>query len=215
LIKLFDRLNSKQDIDIDDFFFKADNIAWSALIPANFEFVKPGKQEVEPRHVCELIEFKIAPTPSSLGENFLFKHKASYLWTLELEDPHTSKRKIVTEQRTNEPRVVQYAPTPGTYYMKVTLEHNGVPAEHPPAPFGPFEIDKSREYRLLSVFRFTETAALAIAALFALITGMGTYYVGKPAFGSITDYITLFIWGAGVDQAKSFLQQLGKTSATG
>jgi hypothetical protein len=50
--------------------------------------------------------------------------------------------------------------------------------------------------------------------LFASVTGLATYYFGKYAFGSVSDYIALLGWGAGVGQTKNFIQQLGKTSGT-
>ena len=145
-----------------------------------------------------------------LGNNFLFKHKATYVWTL-VWDGKTSK--TVTEQRTNEPRVIQYAPQPGQYCMTVTLECGGITASNR-VDSEPFTIKESSEYGVLSIFRFTEMAALGIATLFAVVSGLATYYFGEAAFGSITDYVSLFVWGAGVDQTKNFLQQLGKMSGT-
>ena len=212
LKRLFDLLHDKPQIDIEDFFDEADDIMWSRLVPADFKFIKPAVKELEPRRAYELIEFEIAPEHPRLGNNFLFKHKATYVWTLEV--PDGDKRKTVTEQRTNEPRVVQYAPKPGEYYMTVSLEHKGGPADKR-VHSKPLTIIRSSEYGYLSIFRFTEMAALGIATLFAMITGLATYYFGKAAFGSITDYVSLFVWGAGVDQAKNFVQQLGKTSGTG
>ena len=37
----------------------------------------------------------------------------------------------------------------------------------------------------------------------------------KPVFvGSLQDYLTLFVWGASIDQGKNFLQSLGAYAAT-
>jgi hypothetical protein len=206
---LFDMMNNNPKISLEDFFYKADTIAWAALRPADFEFENGDMQEVEQ---YELREFKIRPAKPKLGENFLFKHKLTYIWALQLVDGSRDS-KTVTEQRTNEPRVVQYAPKLGQYRMKVTLENEGERAKVSPSLV--FTVKKSSDYGPQSILRFTDVAALGIATLFALITGLATYYFGKPAFGSITDYVSLFVWGAGVDQTKNFLQQLGKTSGTG
>jgi hypothetical protein len=52
--------------------------------------------------------------------------------------------------------------------------------------------------------------ALGIAALLAVVSGFATFYFPNPAFGTLGDYAALFIWGAGVDQTKNFLQNLSK-----
>jgi len=76
-------------------------------------------------------------------------------------------------------------------------------------------IRRSREYGWLSAFRVNEVIAVVIAALAATLSGLMTYYLNKPAFGSLGDYITLFIWGAGVDQTKNFIQNLERTPDKG
>ena len=43
----------------------------------------------------------------------------------------------------------------------------------------------------------------------AAISGLGTMYIGKPTFGGLASYITLFLWGAAIDQTKNFAQHLG------
>jgi hypothetical protein len=212
LKQLLELLDRSPGVALEDFFRQADGIAWSRLAPAELSFVKPARKELEPRRAYELIEFEIEPQNPTDGKNFLFKHKATYVWTLQLLQG--SDATTVTEQRTNEPRVVQYAPRPGQYCMTVRMEHDGRKADKA-AAFGPFTIARSSEYGVASIFRFTEVAALGIATVFAVVTGLATYYFGKAAFGSITDYVTLFVWGAGIDQAKNFLQQLGKASGNG
>jgi hypothetical protein len=78
-------------------------------------------------------------------------------------------------------------------------------------PAGSIAVDvkEASEYGWLPAFRFADLMALGIAAMFAIISGLGTYYFTAPAFGSVTDYVTLFLWGAGIDQTKNFLQHLG------
>ncbi len=54
-----------------------------------------------------------------------------------------------------------------------------------------------------------------LAAIIAIVTGLSMFYYNSPTFGSYKDYISLFLWGAGVDQGKNFLQAMQTYSAPG
>jgi hypothetical protein len=49
----------------------------------------------------------------------------------------------------------------------------------------------------------TEIIPLVFAMVIALVTGVSSLYAGNAAFGSLGDYVALFLLGAGVDQAKN------------
>ena len=55
----------------------------------------------------------------------------------------------------------------------------------------------------------------AIAAGLAVVTGLSMFYFKGSTWGSYQDYLSLFLWGAGVDQGKTFLQSLQASSTTG
>ena len=59
LAQLFNLLQTRQQIDMEDSFAEADKIAWSSLVPAVFKFISPVKRELEPRRAYELIEFEM------------------------------------------------------------------------------------------------------------------------------------------------------------
>ena len=59
----------------------------------------------------------------------------------------------------------------------------------------------------------TEYAAIAAAALFAVITAMGTQY--DSTFGTMTQYFAMFIWAAGAGTGGNLFSQLGTSSAPG
>jgi len=63
------------------------------------------------------------------------------------------------------------------------------------------------------ITEWTEYAAIALAALFAIITAMGAQY--DSTFGSFTQYVTMFIWAAGAGTGGNLFSQLGTTSAPG
>lgn len=205
---LGDLLEGKPDMADEAFFAAADAAAWAQLESATFRFAAPAINAVEPRPAYELIRFEIVPEDGRLGDNFLFKHGLTYRWSLTLDDG-TGPRDL-TQETTTEPRIVQYAPKPGKLSVKVDPSFGGrlaaKPIHLPSLPIG-----GSSDYGWQSVFKWADVAALAIAILFASITGLTTYYFSNHAFGTISDYVALFVWGAGVDQTKNFIQQLGRT----
>ncbi len=51
----------------------------------------------------------------------------------------------------------------------------------------------------------------AIALVLASLTGLLVFYVGKPFFGSLSDYLLALLWGFGIDQSvRGFAGVLGK-----
>jgi hypothetical protein len=188
---------------------KADDLAWSALEKGLFKFTAPDTNHVESPEAYQLIQFEVEPLDAKLGKNYLFKHNLVYEWSflLRTEGGQTIP---LSQPRTNEPRVVQFVPAPGTLYVSVTLWHGAKPS--PRTDREPLTIGKSSEFGWRGAFRFNELTALGIGTLFAIVSGLATFYIGKPAFGTAGDYIALFLWGAGVDQTKNFLQNLERTS---
>jgi len=56
-------------------------------------------------------------------------------------------------------------------------------------------------------FRIDERSTVtswALAALVALATGLSTLYFKGTSWGSFQDYVTMFLWGVGVDQGLAF-----------
>jgi hypothetical protein len=53
-----------------------------------------------------------------------------------------------------------------------------------------------------------------LAAIVAIVTGLSTFYFKNPVFGSLQDYLSLFLWGTAVDQTKNALQILQSYSAS-
>jgi hypothetical protein len=111
---------------------------------------------------------------------------------------------------TKEPRLFQYVPRKGKLHVSIQLFYNN--DDTPVVSMGDvLEVEKSKDFGWIRSFRFVEITALAIATLFAVISGLQIYYIGKPDFGSLVNYVNLFIWGAAVDQGKNFVQLLAQS----
>ncbi len=193
-------LKQPPDISLEAFFEAADQEVWKQLQEAQFQFKQPKVNEVVPRHKHELIRFEIEPS-GSMGKSFLFKHGLRYDWSLWLNGSQ------LTQETTSEPRIVQYAPRAGTLSVNVTMLYKNARAKNN-AALPALRIGESSDYGFSSLFRLADLGALAVSFVFAMVTGLTTYYFDNQSFGSVSDYVALFVWGAGVDQTKNFVQYL-------
>jgi hypothetical protein len=60
---------------------------------------------------------------------------------------------------------------------------------------------------------FSEWATIVIAAGFAMATAMGSLY--DYTFGTLSQYVTLFLWAAGAGTGGNMFKQLGTASTPG
>jgi hypothetical protein len=109
--------------------------------------------------------------------------------------------------------VVAYFHRRGKTTVSVKLGYNKdedakVVAESP----GP-TIKASSDFQPYNILAWTEFTSWVIAALVAIATGLTMFYFKGTYWGTIQDYLTLFLWGIGVDQGKNFLQALQTYSA--
>jgi len=217
--KLIEMLKEDPWPSVEDFWVKADEMTWGKIERAcednEIEFTSPHINEIQPICKFQLIQFNIFPKNKALGNNYLFKKGLEYLWTLDIERKKLFGKvevKRLTDPRTNEPRLVQYVPVRGKLKVTVELRRNGIPAKEKIRRAHPLIIKGSEDFGFLGAFSTAEVTALAIAALFAIVSGLAAFYISNLTFGSIDDYFKLFIWGAGVDLGKNFIQQLQLTS---
>ena len=158
-------------------------------------------------HADEIVEMNLESDASGAETLRILHHPLRVLWRIE------PKNGQVRTTETDGLTLVQYFPSSGVVDIKATLRWAGdeIPINTPlhiqvdPNP-------KSRKRTMLSR-DLTEYAAIAAAALFAIITAMGTQY--DSTFGTMTQYFAMFIWAAGAGTGGNLFSQLGTTSAPG
>jgi hypothetical protein len=70
------------------------------------------------------------------------------------------------------------------------------------------------DYRLRQMFTdWTQYAAIAVAIVFSAATALATLY--DSTFGSLTQYLGLFVWAAGAGTGGNLFNQLGTTTTAG
>jgi len=156
----------------------------------------------------------LAPGEPELIETYLMQKKLIYSWTIEIETQKTSKlssgsqvtRSIVLEVESTEPQVAQYSPEPGKLKAAVRIKYQGRDGEGASIK-EPITIIKSNDFRVWQIFETADVLSFILVMLMSIVTGIGLYAL-TPTFGSFKEYLTLFTWGAGLDQGKNFIQSL-------
>jgi hypothetical protein len=203
--------------DIDDtalkaMFTLADDQAWKRLKESSPEIVTPTFTGPDPPQAYEPLRFELQVVDdSALNGTYIFQHGLQFHWTFTLEyKSGAPPQSFSLTPVSTEPRVVQYGPRPGQLTAKVQVKRDDDSFEVPAngAPQKALSTAPSSEFGAFSGLAEVGIVSLIMAALIAVVTGLSTFYFKGPTFGSFQDYLSLFLWGAGVDQGKNFLQVL-------
>jgi hypothetical protein len=173
---------------------------------------------LDPPEAYEIVSFQVdTPNKPFLRDTYLMQKKLTYRWTITIYDKVKTGQNVEAKERGKlevvslQPRVAQYSPYPGQMRASVKIEYEG--EKGPSADSEPVPITETTDFSVFSRYEMTDFYAFGLAAAVSIVSGL-TLYVLKPTFvGSLQDYLTLFTWGASVDQGKNFLQSLGAYSA--
>jgi len=195
--------------DIYTFFEKADGSLWQRIKGKALTIRLPNTNGLE---AYQILPFSVETEDSAIKRSYLFRHKIEYKWKFEL--PKSWGREIPPlEPSSLGPSVSQYFPRPGKIKVSAKLVYGndkngkGVTADKD------LSISVSSDFRGYKILAWTEVASWLIAVIVAIATGLFMFYYKNPSWGTHQDYLTLFLWGIGVDQGKNFLQALQAYSA--
>jgi hypothetical protein len=200
---------------LEDLFKLADQRAWDRIKeaskdPESVRIIPPQEDEEDSIQAYAPLTFGVeALKDSSLNDTYLFQYGLSYRWRFELD--HKGGKLILAPVSAG-PRVVQYMPKPGSVTVTVRIVRDGDSVELHGAE--PLKVDKSEEFSIGRAFERVEYLSFGLAGLAAMVSGLTIYYAKSQIFGSLEDYLSLFVWGAGVDQGKNLLQALQVYSPT-
>jgi hypothetical protein len=166
--------------------------------------LESGSQEIPQTY--EALEIKLVPRVEGLEEWRLRFHPLRVGWRIQA--PGASIRTTETDGFT----LVQYFPSEGEVEVTASLRWAG---EEIPLPSLKFEVRANPDYRKRGVFEteWAEVAVIAAAIFFAIITAIGLQY--DSTFGSLSQYLALFVWAAGAGTGGNLFSQLGQSSAPG
>jgi hypothetical protein len=178
---------------------------------------------LDSREAYEAVTFRVeTPGMPFLRDTYLMKRKLTYRWIITVYDARFWRRprKIGTlKVVSSEPKIAQYSPVRGQMAAKVEITYEG--REGPGFTEGeevrtndPVKIVESTDFGIFAKYEMADLIAFGLAAAASIASGVALYAF-KPEFvGSLQDYLTLFTWGASLDQGKNFLQSLGAYAGT-
>jgi hypothetical protein len=219
-----------RDLTLEKLFEKVDNDVWERLEKAKEEsklhISCPNPNAPDPLEAYDPLDFTLKTEDPQIEGTYLFKRGLRFEWKFELgrKGWKLALRKILklvsVEPRivqskelkpvSVEPRIVQYAPWPCTLKPSVRIfyESDGKTDSIEVKEKEALTIETSKVFHWWKEFEMAEMLGTVLSIGLAVITGLATYYFGSETFGSLKDYLTMFIWGAGVDQTKNALQVL-------
>ena len=204
----------------------ADHADWERIKKSSLQIVLPPGSEVKELETFDPLQFAVrvdSPDGDAVDhrprvcDSYLFRHKVEYRWEFDLTpaEPKWWQRMLGMGPKlesplapvTMGPAVIQYFPGAASVTVSVQLFYEGHEG-HKIVAGHVVNVKESDDFRFLSAFQHVEFVSLGIAAATAIVSGLAMFYVKNAGFGSFQDYLTLFLWGLGVDQGKNFVQAL-------
>jgi hypothetical protein len=194
---------------LEDLYDLTDRAIWEQIRAAaqerHLQIMVATSEEGRAR-AYDLVDMRLALQGGPLAECDLIRHPCQVRWRVTL--PGDGPRRVtVTDGLT----LVQYFRTAGRVTIDAVLEWQGETVEVP----RPVEIDvlENREYKATAALESVEAAGIGLAALFAVLTGIGTQY--DATFGSFNQYTGLFLWAAGASLGGNLFKQRGTGRSVG
>lgn len=155
----------------------------------------------------QVIEMNLIPQTTILKVDRMRRHPMRVVW--EIQPPVGQSRAMESDGLT----LVQYFPFEGPVSVQAFLcwDNNKVKASDPLQ----FQVARNRDYAKNGMVPtdWTEYLSIVVALLFAGVTGMVSQY--DSTFGTVNQYMALFLWAAGAGTGGNLFSQLGSTSAPG
>jgi hypothetical protein len=194
---------------LDDLFEEADTQFWKLLkTKADMIDLIRDSGGADAPQSYEIVEINMDLSKVSDFSTWqVQRHRSKVGWSIE---PPVGDRRTA---ETDGGMLVQYFPSEGKATVSADLRWKGevIPLKSKLT----FEIKPNPEYRRRSLLRtqWTEYVAIGAAALFAAATALSTQY--DSTFGSISQYLAIFVWAAGAGTGGNLFAQLGASSTPG
>jgi hypothetical protein len=200
------------DASIDKVRAAVDDAWWERLKDPNKKLILTGPPaKPDPPQAYQSATFEVQTPNDFLGNTYLMRKKLTYDWTISILSERGQELGPL-RLTTNQPRVTQYSPRAGTMTASVKISYQGDAG--PEVSSDPVPVVKSNVFGIFTKYEAADLIGFGLAAAASVASGL-TLYALKPVFvGSLQDYLTLFVWGASIDQGKNFLQSLGAYAAS-
>jgi hypothetical protein len=157
----------------------------------------------------ELIEFRVSAEDDDAANTFLFKHGLTYRWRVWFEKPNSDTDKPDLDVITDGPRVSQFIPmATSTPVVMVSAKYRGGTHSIEAKLDDGLNVSTAKIFGVVSAFERVELAALGLALVAALGTGMQSQQYQAAINGSLSAYLVLVVWGFAADQLKNVLENI-------
>jgi hypothetical protein len=206
------------DAPIDKVRATVDDAWWELLKNPDKKLIVTGPPaKPDPPQAYQSATFEVKTPNDFLSSTYLMRKKLTYDWTISIlarkgmffgKETELGPLRVTSYQ----PRVAQYSPQAGTMTASVKISYQGKAG--PEISADPIPVAKSNVFGIFTKYEAADLIGFGLATAASVASGL-TLYALKPVFvGSLQDYLTLFVWGASIDQGKNFLQSLGAYAAT-
>jgi len=208
------------DAPIERVYALIDDFWWQRLteLPASQVKIVAPQVDFKQPETYSALNFGVRVEDTGLRESYLVNQKLTWQWTVTintkppwwafLRKPQT----VTLKPGSKEPKIAQYSPQPGTITSSVHVGYDGRHRNDLISQDGKLVISKSNDFKIRSLFAYSDVFAFGAALIAAVVSGIALYALA-PSFGSFKDYLTLFTWGAAIDQGKNFVQSLAVYSS--
>lgn len=231
--------NIQKQKSLESFFTVADTAIWKKMKKTKLIISLPSTGGSANLKTYEPLLFTLMTSDPIINNSYLFTRGLRYEWEFKMCKSKPGKIEDKPEEIcaplkpvTLEPKVVQFTPMEGYFKTSVTIKYkddsitlnDGIQmaiikdakkkVEKTELEYKEeiIPISKSDSHRWLKWLSTTEYISICISLALSIITGLSVSYFSQEGFGSLQNYITLFLWGAGIDQSKNALQILQEYS---
>jgi hypothetical protein len=197
--------------ELSSFLEVADQREWKRIEADPLQLKLPERAGTDDLEAFDVVHFSVNASDPKIERTYIFRHKIQYQWEFQLQPRTGNRQRVVLQPVSLGPSVVQYFPFPGPVSVTVTLTY-GSELKHIEAP-DPTFISPSSDFQPYKILAGTEIMSWVISLVTALATGLSMFYFKGTSWGTYPDYLTLVLWGMGVDQGKTFLQALQANSS--
>jgi hypothetical protein len=157
----------------------------------------------------DLIEFSVTAEDYDAANTFLFKHGLTYRWRVWFKKPNKDDDKPDLDVTTDGPQVSQFIPreTPNPVVAVSAKYRHRTDSIEAKLDKG-LSVSSARIFGIVSAFERVELAALGLAIVAALGTGMQSQQYEAAINGSLSAYFVLIVWGFATDQLKNVLENI-------
>jgi hypothetical protein len=152
----------------------------------------------------DLVEVRLALN-APIQEVEIVNHPCIIRWRV--RQPDGAEREILSYGLS----LVEYFPVAGTMTFTGRLEWEEDAIEIPQPLAVP--VKRNDDYRPWASVQSVELAVTGLAAVFAIVTGLGYGY--NATFGTSSQYIGLFLWAAGASAGGNLFKQRGDDRTVG